>query len=90
MISWTPTEHRLMEKLSDGLPHTKRELKGCIDFDPDLVETGALKNHVSNIRKKLAPQGFTVVCVVWERKHCYQLYRPVSAITLRGSVFGVV
>ncbi|MFO7776004.1 MAG: hypothetical protein R6W89_09425 [Candidatus Hydrogenedentota bacterium] len=26
---WTPTQRRMLEVLSDGLPHTKEELHAC-------------------------------------------------------------
>ncbi len=64
----TPIEERMLKILSDGKPHSKAELHGC-------VYTGALDNvgkHVSNIRKKILPLGQDIALKLIRRKLHYQ------------------
>lgn len=56
----TPTECRILEKLSDGMPHSKEELVLCL-FD-DLSSVHTVKYHISNLRVKLRPIGQEIVC----------------------------
>lgn len=56
---FTQTEQRILEILSDGMPHHGTELLGRV-----LGEHGSLPTiqvHISNIRKKLLPIGQTIL-----------------------------
>lgn len=69
----TPTQRCLLHTLSDGLPHTRRELHRCL---PD--DLGALSNikvHLSAMRKLLRPRGEDILCVLHNRTICYCLVR---------------
>lgn len=57
--SYTPTQARILKVLSDGLSHTKTELKGCID--DELAEMDStIENHIHKLRKVL-PRGQDII-----------------------------
>lgn len=56
---FTKVEQRMLEVLSDGLPHSRKELHACL-YD-ELSRISSIRYHLSNIRKKL-PDGETVIC----------------------------
>lgn len=58
--SYTPTQQRILAKLSDGLPHSKTELLTC--FDDPMTEKSALVTMIGSIRKRLQPIGQDIVC----------------------------
>jgi DNA-binding response OmpR family regulator len=57
---YTPTEQRMLDLLSDGFVHTKEELKRCLWDELARIET--VQVHISNLRKKLRPQGRDIIC----------------------------
>lgn len=59
VMSLTPTHAKMLEVLSDGLPHHRDELHKCCG--PSSV--GVVKFHLAQIRKHLRPLGEDVVCV---------------------------
>lgn len=70
----TPTERRLMDRLSDGQPHKRDELRTL--FNDELAVASCLKQAISNLRKKLhANDGAsrTILCVNTGAGLCYQL-----------------
>ena len=75
-IRFTPTEQRMYDLLADGLPHTRRELKACID--DELAELSAIKKHLTNLRKKLADRSEEIVCVFHQRTICYRHFYLAS------------
>lgn len=61
---------RMLAMLSDGKPHSRRELHSCL-WD----EAGPLSNikqHISLIRAKLRPLGEEIVCEIHNRKVHYR------------------
>lgn len=71
-LSFTPTEQRIIDLLSDGQPHHRSELMGCLS--DDLAKDGNFGAHLTAIRKKLGtltPQE-TVLCVLVSRRICYR------------------
>jgi hypothetical protein len=73
---FTPTEQSILAVLADGLPHPPDEIKAAIDEDnPSMVAITNLRNHISNIRKKLRPKGHTVVCEIHNRTVHYRHVR---------------
>ena len=56
---YTPTQKRILHVLSDGLSHTKEELKGCL-WDELCDVDSTLENHISQIRKRL-PKGQDII-----------------------------
>ena len=76
---FTPTQQRIVDLLSDGLPHTKRELFECL-----VDELGSINNiwpHLTAIRKKLRPRGHDILCEIYNRK-CH--YRHVVLLRSAG------
>lgn len=72
----TPTERKILDVLSDGLPHTRAEVHACL---PD--ELGDMSNvwvHISNLRGKLRATGRDVACVYRNRRRHYQLFRLLA------------
>lgn len=66
---YTPTEAQIMQVLSDGMPHTLTELKGCLD---ELSLSTTVSVHLTNLRKKLEPKGQTILCRYYNRRLYYQ------------------
>lgn len=77
---FTNVERRILNVLSDGLPHRKEELHPCL-----ADELGPLTNlhpHITNIRKKIRPKGEEIVCELVARRINYRhvrLLKPLSA-----------
>lgn len=72
----TPVQKRMLKLFSDGMYHTKEELRGCL-FD----EQGAPNNvhyHLMKIREYLAPKGQTINCIYRSRKimYCHVINLP--------------
>lgn len=86
MIDWTPTESRILAVLADGRPHSRAEILACLD--DELAMPTAIFFHISNIRKKLAPFGQTVLCLTSTRAQPVS-YRHVQILTQPNPVFPV-
>ncbi len=56
---FTPTEVRILNVLSDGEAHTRKELMGCLN--DELTGFGTLAVHIHGLRKKLRERGEFVV-----------------------------
>lgn len=56
----TPTQLRILELLSDGRPHTRREMHACLD--DDLAQPTAFERHLTGMRKILRPKGEDILC----------------------------
>ncbi len=61
MIHYTPTQQAMLDVLSDGCPHSRLELHGCLR--DELGDIGNIKVHLSNLRKRLRLISEDVVCV---------------------------
>jgi hypothetical protein len=57
---FTPTQQRMIDVLSDGMPHTREELHKCLWDEEGAL--GNIKMHISLIRKVLQPVGQDIVC----------------------------
>lgn len=67
---------RMFKLLSDGQPHTRKELKDCL-WD-ELAQLSTIKNHIHYLRKVLRPDE-DIVCEIRKNGICYRLvhfYRP--------------
>jgi hypothetical protein len=69
----TKTQSRLMALLSDGLPHSRRELTACVD---ELCSYSNLSVHLFNLRKQLRPEGVGII--FHGRRGGYQVCRFVA------------
>ena len=72
MTQYTPTEQRLIHLLSDGMPHPKAEVQGCIG---DELSRAARYSALSALRKKLRPIGQEIVCETTGRATFYRHVR---------------
>lgn len=52
---FTPTEGRIIDLLSDGLPHHRKELMALLN--DDRAEYKTLSVHIFRMRQKLRPHG---------------------------------
>lgn len=57
----TPTQKRMYDLLSDGLPHSRRELHACL-WD-EMSRLATIERHLSTLREKLAAVGEGVMAV---------------------------
>jgi len=73
--AFTPTESRLVKMLSDGKPHSRRELLTCIDDDQ--AEFSNLRSHICSVRKKVKPLGEDIMFV---SGNCVSGYRHVRLL----------
>jgi hypothetical protein len=69
---FTPTQQRMMNVLSDGLPHSLKELVACLDYE--LASPRGVAVHITFLRRKLRPIGQDVSC---ERLNHISYYRLV-------------
>lgn len=72
-IEFSNKERILLEALSDGLRHSKRDL--AYRIDPELGQTDVVTGII-NLRKKLEPT-YNIVCVYSYRRYYYQLVRSL-------------
>jgi len=72
---YTRTEKKIVNLLSDGLPHTREEVHDCL-WDEEAPLT-AIQMHISRIRAKIRPRGEEIVC---ELRHRTIHYRHVRLL----------
>ena len=80
----TPTQRRMLTLLADGRPHRREELRQLL-WD----ELGALSNiqtHLSQLRKKLRPQGQEILCEIVQRRICYRQVQLLQSTARRPGV----
>ena len=73
MNEFTPTQRKILQVLSDGLPHPFSELLACLP--DDLSEISALRMMLSRIRTKLRPRGEDIICQHLYHSHQYRHVR---------------
>lgn len=59
---FTATEQRILRVLSDGMPHSRHEIRAVLP--DDMAGDEAVRQHIFNMRKKLHPIGQDLVCVM--------------------------
>ena len=69
--NFTPTQHKIMEVLNDARTHDFEDFKVALD-DSQFSE-GALRVHLTYLRRKINHQGLDVIC----RAGQYRLVRLV-------------
>ena len=69
---FTPTQRRIIDLLKDGQPHKRDEVRQCVD---DLASLETLKQHLIELRKKLRPHGYDVICQILNRGYHHRLIR---------------
>jgi len=75
-IHLTPTERRIIARLSDGNYHSVEDMVGCLP-DP-MSGKKSLSVIVSHLRKKLRTLGEDIVCVYRLPNFYYQHVRLIS------------
>lgn len=75
---FTPIHLRILEILSDGLPHTPEELLPAIG--DELADIPTLQVHICRIRKVLRPAGQDIIAE-YVRRDCR--YRHVRLLNFR-------
>lgn len=73
-MNFTLTEQRLLDALSDGMCHSREELKGQLYTNGYGAES-TLHGHIHRLRKKLKPLGQDIVCQVLYHKFYYRRVR---------------
>lgn len=76
MAKFTPTEVKILAVLSDGMPHTREELHGCL-MD-ELGDLSNVKVHITYLRRKLRPMGQDIVYYCHTRRE--MRYRHVRLL----------
>ena len=75
MSSYTPTQQRILDLLSDGQPHPREELLECID--DELSNPHNLPNHLCLLRKRL-PADHDIICQLLRNKIHYRHVRLLT------------
>jgi len=76
-VHWTPVETKMLQLLSDGKPHTREELHGCLWDDKSYLRT--IQFHLSKIRQRLRPQGQDIICELFKRQIHYRHIRYLAS-----------
>ena len=78
MPGFTPTQQRILNVLSDGMPHTKEEMRDCLN--DELSGGNNLRVHLTYLRKKLRTVGQTIVYEFqWPNKMLYRHVRLLAS-----------
>lgn len=70
IVSYTPIQKRILEILSDGMPHDRWQLLKCIG-DP-LATLPGLQQHMYLLRSRLRMINQEIVCVRRQGSYMYQ------------------
>lgn len=73
-LQFRPVERRIVEKLCDGMPHSLDSLKDCL-WDEEAEVYSTVQNHISLIRKRLAPSSYRICTEQLGGALCYRLTR---------------
>lgn len=76
-LKLTPTENRIVDMLSDGLPHSRDQLMTCL-YD-DMGSYPNLNQHLFHLRRKIAPTGIGIVCELVRRGIHYRMVRFLAS-----------
>ena len=68
------TERMMLDILSDGKRHPRKELHACCGPSRFTI----VSVHICNLRKKL-PRGQDILCVARDNSHFYQLVRLIAS-----------
>lgn len=62
---FSATEQKILAVLADGIAHSKDEIREVLDGEYTTDST--IATHIWRLRRKLGPQGTTIVCVTGGR-----------------------
>jgi LmbE family N-acetylglucosaminyl deacetylase len=83
-VKLTPTQRKMLDLLSDGMPHTRESLHACL-WD----ECGPLSNiqmHISALRKIVRQDGEDIVCVIFDQEPHYRHMRMIDTAAAKARV----
>lgn len=66
---FTPVERRMLAVFEDYKPHTREELRKCLN--DDLGANCNIRPHILTLRRKLKPKGETIACDVLDGRRIY-------------------
>ena len=75
--TFTPTQQRIVDLLSDGRAHTREEVQKCLVDELGPVEN--IRPHLTSLRKILRPHGKDIACQLLNRKSYYVLVRVLAS-----------
>jgi hypothetical protein len=70
---YTPSQQRLIDVLSDGLPHDREELRQALGDDQ--LTNKNLSDHIILLRRVVRPRGEEIVCELWDGSPHYRHVR---------------
>jgi hypothetical protein len=73
MTTWTPTQQRIYDLLSDGRMHQRKELEACLN--DDMAGQSTLRFHICVMRRKLRPIGENIASTILDQRTYYQHVR---------------
>jgi hypothetical protein len=73
MVELSVTQQKIINLLSDGLPHKFEELQQLMP--DDLADRRALSNHLAKIRTRIRPRGEDIICQFILRQRQYRHVR---------------
>lgn len=73
MTEFTATQIKILNVLSDGMPHRFEELQACLPDDMSGID--ALRTMLSRIRAKIRPRGEDIICQHLNHSHRYRHVR---------------
>ncbi len=74
---YTPTQAKILALLSDGLPHSRKEIHGCLPDELSNITT--IQAHISYMRKSLRPKGEDILCEIYNRTVHYRHVRLIGS-----------
>lgn len=75
-MRFTPTQQRILDILSDGMPHHRSELHRCLN--DDMSSTKVLRGHIYLLREKLLKRGENILCEYFKGSFMYRHVRLIS------------
>lgn len=73
MDQFTPTQRKILQVLSDGLPHPVSELQECLWDDQGIAHN--VQAHLTAIRRVLRPRGEDIICQHINHSHRFRHIR---------------
>ena len=77
IVGLTSMQRRIVNLLSDGMPHRPCEIPATLG--DDLMNRSTVKMAVSRLRKLVEPSGLLIVCEWYNRGYAYRLVRAVRS-----------
>jgi hypothetical protein len=76
-VKLTPIQARMLQLLSDGLPHSRESLLECLQDDHP--EPTAHAKHLAAIRLKIRLRGEDIICEYRKRRAYYRHVRLLNS-----------